>query len=86
MIVMPGSMAIGSRHCAGVVSESLHPCMPIGGKEISNWEWYGLVKTQSPPSVTHLSNNVTLTNPSQTVLPPGDQVLKYMSIWVNILI
>lgn len=49
--------------------------------ERARWKWLKSLKLQSTPPVTTFPNEATPPNPSQTVLPTGDQVFKHMSLW-----
>lgn len=40
-----------------------------------------IFETSNPPLVTHLLLKAIPPNPSQTVLPAGNQTFKYMSLW-----
>lgn len=60
----------------GAVAESPHPDLESGGRERGrDWARCGLLKSRSPPPVTHSSKNAT--NPSSTT---GNQTLEYTSL------
>lgn len=49
-------------------------------RERAHWKWLKSLKLQSTPPVTTFPNEATPPNPSQIVLPTGDQVFKHMSL------
>lgn len=46
-------------------------------RERAHWKWLKSLKLQSTPPVTTFPNEATPPNPSQIVLPTGDQVFKH---------
>ena len=46
--------------------------------EKATWDWHESFKTAKPTPMAS-SNNYTAPNPSQTILPTGNQALKYMT-------